>query len=382
MRRFPAILAMTAVAIASLTACGGGGSSTPATSPTAAPVQTVSVQRSLTSQALTSISSTQQFYQFGGTSPATASAVKRRISAAVARTTAGWHAGIGPQSHRARAADGVVYSACSNSIEDALVTVSPTESQEYIRLFYDSACTQLWQDIFIDVISTSSSTATATGTTASYTTGGTQYDYETLVMTIVVGSGDSGEFSLLDTDAATSSSPQRAALGIACILGTTLLNCGSGAVEHLASVPGDDGALLNEQFSVTSSGGIITIPYSATASGYASGLNTLTLAAGSTFPTWAITGSAPFDTSTISGQLSFYASNGALAGGTLTVTDAADDGTVTAIISGSPATISGTVKQTSTGRTVATFVVDANGNGTVTYSNGSTAQVSNWVLLG
>jgi hypothetical protein len=71
-----------------------------------------------------------------------------------------------------------------------------------------------------------------------------------------------------------------------------------------------------------------------------------------------------------------------LAGGTLTVTDAADDGTVTAIIAGSPTTISGTVKQTSTGRTVATFVVDVNGNGTVTYSGGSTAQVSNWVLLG
>ena len=388
MKRTPAIVALSAAVFASLAACnGGGGSTSPAPSPTpaAAPVRTLSVQRSLTSQALTSISSNRLLYQFAGGGASIFSATNRRISAAAVRVTSAWRAGIAPQPHRARQAD-VTYSACSQFVESASVTVSDTEQQAYNRIYYDSACTQLWQDVFLDVIATGSGTANGTGTQTSYTTGGTQYDYETLAITIDFANGLGTELSLLATDAATSSSPQRATLGIACIFNTAL-NCGSGGVTHLASVPGDFGALLDEQISSTSStptssGAVTTLPFSANASAYASGLNTLTLAPGSPFPAWAISGSTPLHAATMSGQINFSESNGALAGATLTVTDTADDGTVTTTTSGSPITIAGTVKQTSTGITVATFLVDANGNGTITYGDASTAQISNWVLIG
>ena len=41
---------------------------------------------------------------------------------------------------------GVTYFACSNGVENATNLASQTETQAYERVFYDSACTKLYQD--------------------------------------------------------------------------------------------------------------------------------------------------------------------------------------------------------------------------------------------
>jgi hypothetical protein len=265
-----------------------------------------------------------------------------------------------------------------------VVQVSSNEAQVYERLFYDAACTALWQDIFLDVVATSSTTAAVAGADIAYTTAGAQYDYETLVFAISgIGTG-SGEFALKFTDAAATNAPERVALGVACnVAGQTSLGCGFGAVAHLSPIAEDVAALVNVNASVASVGsGVVNVPVSGNASGYVSGLNALGLTTGSTFPNWAISGGSAFDTETLVGQLSYSISTGALVGGTLTVADAADDGTVTVSAGGSPAQINGSVNRTSTGQVVATFTLDVAGNGTVTYSNGSTAQIVGWAVLG
>jgi hypothetical protein len=40
----------------------------------------------------------------------------------------------------------------------------------------------------------------------------------------------------------------------------------------------------------------------------------------------------------------------------------------------------GTITATATGKTLATFSVDPGGNGSITYSDGTTAAIANWVL--
>ncbi len=72
-----------------------------------------------------------------------------------------------------------------------------------------------------------------------------------------------------------------------------------------------------------------------------------------------------------------------LVSGSCTLTDAAADGTVTVTSAGTPATnVSAVITRASTGQTLATFTVDANGNRTVTYGNGTTGRIANWQIFG
>ena len=56
---------------------------------------------------------------------------------------------------------------------------------------------------------------------------------------------------------------------------------------------------------------------------------------------------------------------------------------MTATSAGMPATsVNGAITRTSTGQTLATFTVDTNGNGTITYGNGTTGRIVNWQIFG
>lgn len=61
-----------------------------------------------------------------------------------------------------------------------------------------------------------------------------------------------------------------------------------------------------------------------------------------------------------------------------TIVDSADDMTTTITGNAGGTQYKGVIKQTSTGAVLATFTVDADGNGTITFANGTTQPVVSW----
>jgi len=354
-----------------LAACGGGGgSSTPVTPPGStggAPVQQTSVQRSLASQALAGTQTASQIAQFGGSgSLGTLSLLRRTIDAAVTRTSASAN----------RTPLAVV---CSAGVELSTIPIGTTETQIHEQTFYDSGCFLLFQDIQLDVVANATS-GTLSGSETQYTRAGAVNQYNTISGTLAGVGTSNVQLSLQVTDAASSSSPQIAVAGLSCNVSLTAQSCGSGAVAHRASLSEDFGATINASASGLTVGSATTFVFSGNGASYKGGYGALTLKQGA-FPAWAVTGGTVTDAVTLSAQLTFN-SAGILTGGSLSLVDSGDDATVNIVASGSPLVITGVIKQADNGQTVATFNVDASGNGTITYSNGSTFAIVAWQVMG
>lgn len=356
-----------------LAACGGGGGSASvvtsfvATPAPGAPIQQTGVQRSLASASLFDTQAFGQFAQFGsggslGTSP---SSVLRRTLDAVATRNAG--------SLRSTLA------VCNVGVEIDLTPSGPT-ALIHERTFYDAACTQLFQDINLAETLVGSSSVSLSGTETQYTRAGAVFAYDTLSGSLVGAGTTSAQVSLQIADAASNSAPVRAMLGLSCNIGVTSQNCGSGGVEHLASISQDFGATIAATvFIIPVPGQNSPVTFTGTAAAYKGGLNALALAPGP-FPIWSVSGGTLIGSASLSGGLSFNAA-GILSGGQLTFTDPGSDATVTVTAAGQPLVISGVVKQSSTGQTKATFTLDINGNGTITFSDGSTAVIIAWQIV-
>ncbi len=158
--------------------------------------------------------------------------------------------------------------------------------------------------------------------------------------------------------------------------------CGIGAVARESALSQDLGATASVNTAGTAaSNGNLTIPVSGSAAGYTGALGSLSLAQAA-FPAFAVNGGTLTDSGTFQGTFT-YTPSGVLVSGSCTLTDAAADGTVTATSAGTPATsVNGVITRTSTGQTLATFTVDTNGNGTITYGNGTTGRIVNWQIFG
>lgn len=370
--------------VLSLAACGGGGGggATSATPPTTtqpqAKVQQVPTQRALAQQALQTQVSANESVQMAGTGGSTPLSFHRALMASAQRVTAAWRAGA-RTTMRAAGKLSVTYSACANSSESATVVVSSSEEQIYQRNFYDTACTELHQDMFLDVIASSASAATANGTETDYTASGAVSGYLTLSIQLAGIGTTSPEISLQLSEAPNATAQQTASVGISCGVGSTAVNCGLGAFDRVQSLSQDEGVTMTFGASASSSSTAITVPISGSASGYTGALDTLTLAQG-TFPSWTVGGGTLVDSVSFNGQFTFASTTGLTQSASLSMSDVSDDGTVSLSTNGT--TISGVIKQTSTGATVAKFNVDLYGNGTITYSNGTTAQIGNWSVIG
>lgn len=381
MKRVSCLLALSL----SLAACGGGGGSGGGSATPALPVQQpqakvqqVPTQRALAQQSLQTQLSTQDAVQYGISGGTTVfSGFHRALEGSARRVTSAWRAGaVAPQS--AARAQSVTYGPCTNGSESATVQVSTTEEQLYDKEFYDAACTTLYQDIFVDVIAADSTSATANGTVTEYSRTGSVIEYATLALKIAGAGTSTPSITLSMTQAPDATSPQTAAVGLSCGLATASAACGFGAFARIKSLSQDEGVTLNLTLSATVANSITTVPVTGNAAAYSGALNSLALSPG-TFPAWSITGGSLLDTVSFNGQFA-YTSTGLLNSGTLTLADSADDATVT--LSSSSGTFTGTVKQTSTGTTVATFTVNAAGTGTISYSNGTTAQIVGWNVVG
>lgn len=370
-----------------LAACGGGGGGgasgpaavAPPVTQSPSKIQSVSVQRSVAGQTLQGIQAATQAFAF---SPAgsTPLSVTRAIRDAARRVSANYRTGSSIQPRGVRKPQ-VAYSACSNGVESATVIVSSTEEQLYMKAFYDAGCTLLHQDIYFDVIATSSSAGSITGNLTQYTTAGAVFQYNTIAMSFSGLTATSGTFTMQLTNAVSATSPQLEALGISCNIASAVsVTCGAGDVAHLASIGSDIGATLALSLSAAATVSTATVTLNENLSAYTGALNGLALAP-ATFPNWTISGGSLADSAALTGQITLN-SLGSITSAAVTVSDATDDATVAVTAGGTPVQITGSVKQTSTGQTVATFVVDQNGNGTVTYGNGTVAQISAWNVLG
>jgi hypothetical protein len=64
-----------------------------------------------------------------------------------------------------------------------------------------------------------------------------------------------------------------------------------------------------------------------------------------------------------------------------TVTDATDDQIFTiSLVDNISRNYAGTIKRISTGATLASFTLDQSGSGSITYSDGTTASITTWIL--
>lgn len=368
-----------------LTACGGGGGGgasggssggvTPPTQPSA--VRSVPTQRAVATQSLASVSAVQSMYPYAAGGSVPLLSVRRAIDAAARRVTAGFAArGAAPAAARRLTTSTPSWGPCTNASETATTVVSATEELVYQRNFYDAACTQLKQDIALDINAASTSSVTATGTMSSFTSTGAQYDYETLQMSLTFSTtGALSSLSMQITDAVTPTSQQLSSVAFACGMAGTSATCGAGDVEHSTLLNADAGLTVGLSVSAGApQGGLVPVPISLSVSGYTGALNALQLAPG-TFPSWTISGGTLVDTASVSGQLAFTTA-GALASGTLTFTDSADHASVSMTTSTTGTTAS--ISDTATNAVVATFTVDPNGNGTIAYSDGTKGQIVNW----
>jgi hypothetical protein len=355
-------------------ACGGGGggggtttvppssgSATPApstTAPTPTPLsQNTAIQRTLVQQGLTSTSEASSIAQFAGGSGTTLGLVRRAL-----------------ENRRAIAS----VTSCQNGTTSSSTMVSSTVENLTINDYYDAGCVTLESVGQFVLTATSTSAATATGSFTYYTTAGTVYEYVNPVTIALGGIGTSSEtVSIGETLATNTTSAPYGSFGVGCSLTTASESCSLAAVDHLAATHLDQGASANVTASVSGTTQT-TVALSGSGAGYSSTLDALSVVAQGSF-SWAVSGAAPLVSANLNGSVMF-ANGGTLVAETLSVSDSADAVAVAMSYSATNQTIAGTLTPTAGGAPVATFSVSTTGTGTVTYGNGTTAQIVNWVV--
>ena len=212
-----------------------------------------------------------------------------------------------------------------------------------------------------------------------YGANGTVATYETLVLSMTFTDTTLSQLSSLSVDvtsiANSVNGPSLGSYGVACGLtgASNGLTCGLGAVANVASLSLEQGFTLG----LTGSESTSSVQATITAQAYQGALNALSLSQGS-FPAWTIAGGTLLDSASAT-IAATYAPNGTPTSLAFTMTDAQDQATVT--LAATPSGITGTIAQSATGATVATFAIDALGNGTIAYSNGTQGQIEDYLIV-
>jgi hypothetical protein len=365
MRPWVMVFAIVLVA----TGCGGGGggsssalatgSGPPAIVPSALSAN-IGLQRTLVQQGLTSTSQAGQIAQFAG-GPASTLAVMRR-AVAERRSTEG-------------------AAGCTNGVVDNSTFPSADVADVTIQSYYDTSCNTLWWVAqFVDTTSQTGGSTTGVGSYTYCTPAGTVYEYVNPA-TLSFGTASGAQyFSLGANIAANTSSSPYANVGLGCSLASATANCALADVQHSAALGFDQGEAVSVAAALTAGSTSTVVNLSGSGAGYTAPLNTLSITPQS-FAGWNVTGGAPGVSVTLSGSVTLSEA-GALAAEVLTITDSADGASLLMSYSAATQLITGTIIQTSSGQVAGTFSVSATGTGTVTYGNGATAQILNWVVEG
>ncbi len=248
-----------------------------------------------------------------------------------------------------------------------------------VNSYYDSLCTELWVAGQFTLTQTSNTAGTLSGSYTYYTLQNAVYGYATLAATISGVNTGSGYFDLQLNTALSQSASPFLNLGVGCSVATSSESCSVALDSHVAALGADNAVSESVSASVSTSGSNTVLSVSGSAAAYTGGLNSTSISQQGT-STWVVNGGSQLNSVVLSGNVT-VAPSGLITAASLTVTDSADGGTVNVTYNASTQTFAGAVVQTSTGATVATFTVNQNGSGSVTYSNGTTAIISNGAIV-
>ncbi len=337
--------------VASLTACGGGGgggSSIP--QPTATPptnLSQTSVQRSDAQSALSGVQAYEEYAGQGSVALTAVRAMHRALSKANPRHPL-----------TCNTSPGVNESIVNNGNGTLTVTIED---------YYDDLCT-VPESTIVWTASLSGDNVTGPATFTEYSNSGAVIGTANAQITFYYNSAQVWTgFSFLLTNV-TQNGTALGDVGLACSVNASgaCTATGIAAVANVPAINAMDGASVS--LSVTTSSVSMQI------STYQGAENALSIAQGS-FPDWTI---SPSSDQTASVSISGQATSTGFA---LTLTDSTNGGTF-AITGTASGNVTGTLTNNSTGATVATFSVNSQGNGTLTYSNGTQVQIVDYVVQG
>ena len=356
-------IALMVFAALALAGCGGGGSgsttsagsvSPPAGTSQQPPAVPSSVQRSDIQTGLQSVTSGQDLVSYGSSGSSSTLGLGRSVRRAMARN---WTQSV----------------TCQNGFTESVVSTGPNSASVTDQYFYDAACTILWKSVLANV---NLSLGTATGSETVYAKNGSVTAYDTLSLA-VSQTASSDAFSIELTAAASQTTTPYAAIGLSCSapLAGGSAACGVAGTESLTSIAAMVGITLDLSGTLTPvAGGGQTLILNDSASAYAGGLGTLTIAQGSGV-NWAVNGGSAIDSASGSGSAT-YAQNGLITSFSMNVSDPTYSAVLA--ISGTSTGASGSLTQGAT--VLASFTLDAAGNGTISFANGSQEQVQGYFI--
>jgi hypothetical protein len=241
--------------------------------------------------------------------------------------------------------------------EETVVETSSTTETVTIETFYDAACTEPEVDLVWNA-SLSGTNLTGPATYTQYNaTGTTAFTASAQVTIYATSTGTETGISLLITGITGADTGSLVSTGLACSE-TGSAGCSLAVVGNTSS--GETG--------VVSDASVSTTAVSMQVQAYQGSAGALSIQAG-TFPDWTI---APSSDEIASVSISGGPASGG--GFSLTLTDNVNGGTF-AITGSANGTVTGTLTATGSSTTDASFSIDAAGDGTLTYGNGTTASI-------
>jgi hypothetical protein len=408
-RPIRSFLALLAVAV--FAACGGGGGSmSPSTgsggaNPTTPNSTTTTAKtQSAANSALSVTGNSLDIDQFGSSGSITSFAIQRAIAARDGGSTS-W---ASPGS-------------CQNGVEYSQTSPGSGQYNVTIEFFYDNACTQP-RKLVTMAINFSSTGGIINGTEELWDMNGNVVDYKTDEGTFAfaANSHQITQITVERTVAAQPSATPFSESGFTCIYNTSSpVDCGNAVVATINDPQIDPQASSSPGASPSASPTASPTPYeigfagtvqgqfqtpspspspsgaptmspqfgwnpqpfdlqlTITGTGYTGATQSMTIAP-ATAPAWSITGGTQI--TTLSGTATIgFGPSGMMSNANITLVDSADGLTIT-LTSIAHGGLSGNVTNSS-GQTVATVTVDANGDGTIDYTSGAMAQIRDWVIL-
>jgi hypothetical protein len=407
-RPIRSFLALLAIAI--FAACGGGGSVPPSTgsggtnpsSPSSS--NTTAKTQSAANSALAVTGNSLDVDQFGSSGGIMSFAIQRAIAARNGKAPATASPG-----------------SCQNGVEYSQTNPGNGQYNVTIEFFYDSACTQP-RKLITMAINFSSTGGIINGTEELWDMGGNIVDYKTDegTFTFAANSNQIAQISVERTVAAQPSATPFAENGFTCVYNTSNpIDCGNAVVATIndrqidpqvsaspSTSPAASPTASPTPFEIGFTGTVqgtfqtpspspspsgmstmspnfgwnpqnVELQLTIAGTGFTGATQSMTIAP-ATAPAWSLTGGT--QVTALSGTATIgFGPSAMMSNASITLVDSADGLTIT-LTSIAHGGLSGTVTNGS-GQAVATVTVDANGDGTINYTSGATAQIRDWVIL-
>ncbi|HEY0395840.1 MAG TPA: hypothetical protein VGD01_15175 [Candidatus Elarobacter sp.] len=256
---------------------------------------------------------------------------------------------------------------------DETVDAQGNDTQNY-RDYYDASCAQperVATLVFPNGTNVGSASGTITGSTTQFArSGGAVTGYATLQI-----SWTSTTLTVVANDEATVGGSVVGRSGVTCVqTGSNTVQCGTSSYQTVAGTTTGVVATINQTLTGNGNGsGSVSATLSATTfSG--SGLALVPPTSGTN---WGLSGGTALDTITGNGNASF--SGSIVTNGSYSFTDSTQGISASGSFSNAGPL---TVTLTQSGATVATFTIDVDGNGSVTYADGTSNVVAGYVIFG